>query len=122
MLFFSITLTLHFIHPQKDLFRVKTEIDALRVLRHKNIAKLLQVIQSEKYIYLVLEVFIRGLICFLVYLLFYLQYCSGGELFDYLVRHRRLPEDETKKIVRCLVRVLGYIHSKGFAHRDIKVI
>lgn len=40
----------------EDLFRVQTEINALKVLQHENISKLLQVIETETKIYLVLEV------------------------------------------------------------------
>ena len=40
----------------EDLFRVQTEINALKVLQHENISKLLQVIETEKNIYLILEV------------------------------------------------------------------
>ncbi|KAF7495074.1 Maternal embryonic leucine zipper kinase [Sarcoptes scabiei] len=87
---------------KKDLFRVKNEITALRALRHKNVAKLLQIIENNQYIFLVLE------------------YCSGGELFDYLVSKSRLTENESRRIIRALILVLAYIHSKGFAHRDIK--
>ena len=42
----------------KDLFRVKTEIEALKILQHDNIAKLLQVIEDSINIYLVMEVFV----------------------------------------------------------------
>ncbi|KAI2806451.1 hypothetical protein BLOT_008408 [Blomia tropicalis] len=45
---------------EKILFRVKTEIEALKIL-HDSIAKLLQVIEDSINIYLVME------------------YCSGGE-------------------------------------------
>lgn len=48
------------------------------------------------------------------------QYCSDGELFDYLVQKRRLTEEETKVIFRDLADVLNYIHTSGFAHRDLK--
>lgn len=48
------------------------------------------------------------------------QYCSGGELFDYLVSKSRLSENETKLIIRDLAKVLAFIHHKGFAHRDLK--
>jgi serine/threonine protein kinase len=40
----------------EDLFRVQTEIRALKMLDHQNIAKLLQVIETETKIYLILEV------------------------------------------------------------------
>lgn len=40
----------------EDLFRVQTEIRALKILDHQNIAKLLQVIETDAKIYLILEV------------------------------------------------------------------
>ncbi|KAI2798343.1 hypothetical protein BLOT_015003 [Blomia tropicalis] len=86
----------------KDLFRVKTEIEALKILQHDNIAKLLQVIEDSINIYLVME------------------YCSGGELFDYLLSKRHLSETESRRFIISLLNVLSYVHGKGFAHRDIK--
>ncbi|KAK4337186.1 hypothetical protein RND71_044012 [Anisodus tanguticus] len=86
----------------EDLFRVHTEINALKILQHENIAKLLQVIETDTKIYLILE------------------YCSGGELFDYIVSKSRLSEAESQKIMSSLIEVLAYMHSNGFAHRDLK--
>ncbi|XP_027202280.2 LOW QUALITY PROTEIN: maternal embryonic leucine zipper kinase-like [Dermatophagoides pteronyssinus] len=86
----------------QDLQRVRIEIEALKVLQHDNIAKMLQVIETDTDIYLVLE------------------YCSGGELFDYLIAKRRLTETEVRVIMKDLFKVLLYIHNRGFAHRDLK--
>ena len=41
---------------QQDLQPVRIEIEAIKVLQHDNIAKLLQVIETKTEIYLVLEV------------------------------------------------------------------
>lgn len=41
---------------QKDLFRIKREAEALKLLRHKNIAQLLQFVETPQYIYFVMEV------------------------------------------------------------------
>jgi maternal embryonic leucine zipper kinase len=49
-----------------------------------------------------------------------LQYCSGGELFDYIVSKSRLSEKESQQIMSALIQVLAYLHSNGFAHRDLK--
>ncbi|RWS05842.1 maternal embryonic leucine zipper kinase-like protein 1, partial [Dinothrombium tinctorium] len=57
----------------QDLFRIKTEIKALRILRHKNIAKLLQVIENESKIYLVLEISSKSL--------FHLKTCCGSPAY-----------------------------------------
>lgn len=86
----------------EDLFRVQTEINALKVLQHENISKLLQVIETDTMIYLILE------------------YCSGGELFDYIVAKSRLSEPESQRIMSSLIEVLAFIHSLGYSHRDLK--
>lgn len=85
-----------------DLPRVKLEIAALKELSHQHICKLYQVIETETMIYLVLE------------------YCSGGELFDYIVESERLSEEEARHFFRQIVSAVAYIHSLGYAHRDLK--
>ena len=49
-----------------------------------------------------------------------LEYCEGGELFDYIVDRGRVPEKDAKRLFREMVCAVSYIHSKGFAHRDLK--
>ena len=104
---------------KSDLFRVRTEINSLKELRHENIAKLMQIIETDTDIYLVMEVINSSWSRFFIYW-FVVQYCSGGELFDYLVAKSRLSENETRVIIRDLAKVLAFIHYKGFAHRDLK--
>ena len=82
--------------------RVKVEIDAMKDLRHQHICQLMQVIETEEKIFMVLE------------------YCPGGELFDYIVAKDRLSESEARFFFRQIIAALAYIHSKGYAHRDLK--
>lgn len=49
-----------------------------------------------------------------------LEYCEGGELFDYIVDRGRVPETDARRLFREMVCAVAYIHSKGFAHRDLK--
>jgi len=86
----------------EDLPRVRLEIAAMKVLGHQNICKLLQVVETDSKIFMVLE------------------YCPGGELFDYIVDRERLNEDESRSFFRQIVAAVAYIHQSGYAHRDLK--
>ncbi|KAM4809436.1 maternal embryonic leucine zipper kinase [Rhinophrynus dorsalis] len=85
-----------------DLPRVKTEIDAMKNLSHQHVCRLYHVIETPKKIFMVLE------------------YCPGGELFDYIIAKDRLTEDEARVFFRQIVSAVAYIHSQGYAHRDLK--
>uniref|UniRef100_A0AAR2JUC7 Maternal embryonic leucine zipper kinase n=1 Tax=Pygocentrus nattereri TaxID=42514 RepID=A0AAR2JUC7_PYGNA len=85
-----------------DLPRVKTEIEAMKNLSHQHVCRLYHVIETNSKIYMVLE------------------YCPGGELFDYIVAKDRLSEEETRVFFRQIVSALAYVHSQGYAHRDLK--
>ncbi|XP_027564874.1 maternal embryonic leucine zipper kinase isoform X5 [Neopelma chrysocephalum] len=87
---------------QDDLPRVKLEIDAMKDLSHQHICRLYHVIETPKKIFMVLE------------------YCPGGELFDYIISKDRLSEEEARVFFRQVVSAIAYVHSRGYAHRDLK--
>lgn len=85
-----------------DLPRVKLEIEAMKNLSHQHVCRLYQVIETSTQIFMVIE------------------YCPGGELFDYIIAKDRLSEEETRVFFRQIVSAIAYVHSQGFAHRDLK--
>ncbi|XP_056265482.1 maternal embryonic leucine zipper kinase [Pseudoliparis swirei] len=85
-----------------DLPRVKVEIEAMKNLSHQHVCRLYHVIETSTQIFMVLE------------------YCQGGELFDYIIAKDRLSEEETRVFFRQIVSALAYVHSQGYAHRDLK--
>ncbi|KAK2563197.1 Maternal embryonic leucine zipper kinase [Acropora cervicornis] len=87
---------------QSDLPRVQREIDAMKNLSHQHVCQLYHVIQTDDYIFMVME------------------YAPGGELFDYIVAKDKLKEDEARGFFRQIVSAVAYIHERGYAHRDLK--
>ncbi|XP_074137857.1 maternal embryonic leucine zipper kinase isoform X2 [Sminthopsis crassicaudata] len=85
-----------------DLPRVKIEIDAMKNLSHQHICRLYHVLETDNKIFMVME------------------YCPGGELFDYIIAKDRLSEEETRVFFRQIVSAVAYVHSQGYAHRDLK--
>ena len=49
-----------------------------------------------------------------------MEYCSQGELFSLVERHYFRPDDKAC-IFKQVLRAVGYLHSHGIAHRDIKL-
>ena len=49
-----------------------------------------------------------------------MEYCGGGELFNYIVKNRRLNEDEASFFFYQIINGLETIHKYNIAHRDLK--
>ena len=49
-----------------------------------------------------------------------MEYCNGGELFDYIVRKKRLDDEQAAKFYFEIVAGIEYLHKSGICHRDIK--
>ncbi|KAI9342609.1 the kinase Mark3PAR-1: T211a-S215a double mutant, partial [Obelidium mucronatum] len=82
--------------------RTLREILVLSHLYHPNITRLLEVVDTEEFIYLILE------------------YEEGGELFDYIVAKSALPEAEARTKFRQILSAIQYCHINGIVHRDLK--
>ncbi|KAJ7166634.1 hypothetical protein C8R46DRAFT_1094937 [Mycena filopes] len=83
--------------------KVEREIEVLRTLKHPNIVRLYDVIETDKYIGIIIE------------------YASGGELFDHILAHRYLRERDASRLFSQLISGVWYIHQKKIVHRDLKL-
>lgn len=54
------------------------------------------------------------------YILMTIEYASFGDLFSNLKHFKNLPEEKLLKFFYKFVRIICYLHFKGFVHRDIK--
>ena len=90
------------IKEKSDKIRIEKEISIQKKLHHHNIVQQYAIIETEKSIYIISE------------------YCSGGELFDYIVSKRKLYEVEACRIYQQLISGLEYLHKQRICHRDLK--
>ncbi|KAH8811864.1 BcSNF1, Snf1-like protein kinase [Xylogone sp. PMI_703] len=81
--------------------RVEREIEYLQLLRHPHIIKLYTVIKTQQEIIMVLEY-------------------AGGELFDYIVQHGKMKEDEARRFFQQIICAVEYCHRHKIVHRDLK--
>lgn len=79
---------------------------------HPNVIELVKVVEGLKDMFIVME------------------YADGGTLFDYMNSYQKergsptlrfLPEDEAKYCLYQVSKAVQYVHSKGIAHRDLKL-
>ena len=85
-----------------DEIRVRREFDMLAKFNHPNVILVAEIFESSNSFYSVME------------------YCEGGELFNYIVKNQRLSEDEAAFFFYQLINGLEYIHSLNIVHRDLK--
>jgi 5'-AMP-activated protein kinase catalytic alpha subunit len=49
-----------------------------------------------------------------------MEYAEGGELFDYILKKKRLDEKEAVFFMQQILSGVEYIHKNGIVHRDLK--
>jgi 5'-AMP-activated protein kinase catalytic alpha subunit len=49
-----------------------------------------------------------------------MEYASGGELFEYIVKRKKLKEQEAVRFFQQIISGIEYIHKSGICHRDLK--
>jgi serine/threonine protein kinase len=84
--------------------RIRREYAIMKHVNHKNLVRLINVIENPKEICIVME------------------YASSGDLYTHIISspNMRLSEKEARKIFYQAARGLYHLHRCGFVHRDIK--
>eukprot|EP01064_Diplonema_japonicum_P025234 TRINITY_DN3631_c0_g1_i1.p1 TRINITY_DN3631_c0_g1~~TRINITY_DN3631_c0_g1_i1.p1 ORF type:complete len:441 (+),score=89.07 TRINITY_DN3631_c0_g1_i1:611-1933(+) len=81
---------------------LQREIATMKQLQHPNVLRLIDVMETGKHFYLVIEL------------------ATGGELLDQITNERRFKEDTARKYFRQLIMGVQYCHQRGIVHRDLK--
>ncbi len=82
--------------------RVLNEISILKIVRHNNIIKLYEVMETPQKIYLIME------------------YCEKGELFNYIVNKNRLTEKETYFFYFQIINGIKYKNTLRIVQSNLK--
>ncbi|KAI8873404.1 Pkinase-domain-containing protein [Ramicandelaber brevisporus] len=83
--------------------KVEREILALRSVSHPNIVRMVDLLDTDRYIGIVME------------------YASGGELFDYILAHKYLREKDACRLFAQLMSGVAHLHARRIVHRDLKL-
>ena len=93
--------------PVSEVQQILNEVDILTSLvpstqDHPNILKIIEVIEDESYFHIVSEL------------------CTGGELFDRIIRQKSFTEEVAANYMRQLLSAVAYCHDHNIVHRDLK--
>ncbi|XP_013134290.1 PREDICTED: uncharacterized protein LOC106100100 [Papilio polytes] len=91
------------IESEADLVRIRREVQIMSSVRHPNIVHIYEVFENSEKMILVME------------------YCSGGELYDYLSQKKVLEEEEARRLFRQIATAVYYCHIHKICHRDLKL-
>lgn len=89
----------------EELPLLNDEVEIMARVDHPSCIKLYEMYESSNYLMLVVEM------------------CTGGELFDRIVKRYEtgsFSEEEASKVVRQVAQGLKYLHTQGIVHRDLK--
>lgn len=78
------------------------EIEVVKGLRHPNLIRFLQAIETTHRVYIIME------------------YAKNGSLLETIRKERHIQEDKARKWFSQMVDAIDYCHKKTVVHRDIK--
>ncbi|KAG2187892.1 hypothetical protein INT44_000642 [Umbelopsis vinacea] len=82
----------------------KREMAILKLVRHPNVVRYIEAVDDPNvpYVYIIME------------------YVEGCELFDYLIKCRRINEPEARDIFWQVCVAVDWCHQRNICHRDLK--
>ncbi|KYQ89301.1 putative protein serine/threonine kinase [Tieghemostelium lacteum] len=89
-------------HLSKNKNQTNSEIAILKKIKHPNIISIIEIFDTERYLYIVLEL------------------ATGGELFDKIKEKIRFSEPEAKDVFKQILAAVCYLHQLNISHRDLK--
>ena len=81
---------------------MEQELDVLSRTDHPHMVRVFELLQDDTNFYIVTEL------------------VTGGELYDHIIKVKRLNEREAADVIKQLLLALNYMHTQNIAHRDIK--
>ena len=89
-----------------DVDQLRNEAEILCEMDHPHVARIFEYFENKDYF------------CFVM------EQCSGGELFDFIIRHGEdgghFTNREAAHLLYEMASALNYCHSQGIIHRDVK--
>lgn len=82
--------------------KFETEIRVLQQLHHPYIIELTDLLKDDDNYYV------------------FMEFCPKGELFQTIIEHHHLNEQQAKGYIKQIFEALQFIHAQGIAHRDLK--
>lgn len=85
-----------------ELITINDEVEIMYKIHHPNVVTLVEIFDTPKYLYMVLELL------------------TGGELFESIVSRGSYSEREASHLTKGLTLAIKHLHSIGIVHRDLK--
>lgn len=87
---------------EANLKKVYREVQIMKLLRHPNVLKLYQVMETRNMLYIVTE------------------YATKGEMFAYIDKCGKLSEADARRFFWQIISATEYCHNRRVVHRDLK--
>ncbi|KAK8899301.1 hypothetical protein M9Y10_001614 [Tritrichomonas musculus] len=93
---------IHMLNERNLFHRFELEIRISQLMRRQDVAAVTDILKDENNYYV------------------FMEYYPYGNLLDYIIDKKKLPEDEAKYLMYQIFDAVNYIHKQKVSHRDLK--